>query len=168
MAVRFEPFELIPFKKEHSQALITLIANCYAEYGQKIELETLDRDLLCIDESYPSPESAFRILMHEEKLIGSVAVKGTGKGEAELKRVFLDPVYRGQGLGKKLSRWAHEWARNRGCRILHVWSDVLYETAHHLYRKLGARDTGKRRELGGVNNVAEYYFAWPIDRDQRD
>ncbi|MBU0754313.1 MAG: GNAT family N-acetyltransferase [Planctomycetes bacterium] len=166
MTIDFKPFRLIPFRKEHEKPLIELITGCYLEYGQRIELDTLDNDLLQVEAVYPPPENTFQVLMDQEKLIGSVAVKRMKPGDLELKRVFLNPAYRGRGLGKKLSLWAHGWAGERGATLLHVWSDVLYETAHHLYRRLGARDTGQRRILGGVNDVAEYYFPWPIDDDE--
>ncbi|MHC4941940.1 MAG: GNAT family N-acetyltransferase [Planctomycetota bacterium] len=162
-AIDFGSLELVPFTREHEDELITLITSCYAEYGQKIELDTLDNDLLQIEESYGRPGCSFRVLLDEGRLIGSVAIKRAEDGEAELKRVFLDEAYRGRGLGKKLSLWAHAWARGQGYRMMHVWSDVLYETAHHLYRGLGARDTKERRELGGMNDVAEFYFEWPIE-----
>jgi GNAT superfamily N-acetyltransferase len=162
-AVDFGNLELVPFGKEHERALVRLITSCYAEYGQKIELETLDSDLLHIEDHYLCPGSTFRVLLDGDELIGSVAVKRADDGEAELKRVFLDEAYRGRGLGKKLSLWAHAWAREQGYRMMHVWSDVLYETAHHLYRGLGAKDMKTRRDLGGENDVAEFYFQWPIE-----
>jgi GNAT superfamily N-acetyltransferase len=163
MPVDFTPYRLEPFQKEHEDDLISLISNCYTEYGQRIELATLDSDLLRIEKVYAPPSGAFQVLMDDDRLIGSVAVKETGGGEAELKRVFLDPACRRRGFGKKLSIWAFEWAKDRGCRALVIWSDTLYENAHRLYRSLGAEDTGRKRTLGGVNDVKEYLFIWEIE-----
>ncbi len=158
MDVDFTPFEFVPFGKEHGPSLVSLVRDCYAEYGQVIELETLDADLLCIEEAYPPPRCTFQVLLDGGALIGSVAVKGVNPNEAELKRVFLDRRFRGRGLGKKLSLWAFQWAERQGIKVMNIWSDVLYETAHHLYRRLGAEDTGRRRPLGGRNNVEEFLF----------
>jgi len=166
MEIDFSPYRFQAFTPEWERPLIALIEGCYAEYGQRIELDTLDDDLHRIEEEYLKAGGAFQVLLDKERLIGSVAVKLKKEGEAELKRVFLDPEYRGKGIGKKLSLWAFGFAAGRGCRMLHVWSDALYETAHHLYRRLGAEDTGKRRRLGGVNDVWERYFAWPIRGDE--
>lgn len=160
--IDFSPFELVPFQPAHEKALIDLITSCYAEYGQKIELDTLDSDLLRIDEVYRPPGACFRILLQGEEVVGSVAVKKADSPSAELKRLFVDPTCRGRGLGKKLSLWVYRHAARRGCRAVDVWSDVLYETAHSLYRGLGAVDTGQRRALGGENDVEEFYFLWKI------
>ncbi len=160
--IDFSPFELVPFDPSHEKALIDLIASCYAEYGQKIELDTLDSDLTRIEEVYQPPGSLFRVLLENKKLVGSVAVKHLDGPAAEIKRLFVNPACRGQGLGKKLSLWVYHCAASHGCQSVDIWSDVLYETAHSLYRGLGTEDTGRRRSLGGVNDVDEFHFIWRI------
>jgi hypothetical protein len=57
-----------------------------------------------------------------------------------------------------MTLWVFEHARACGLHTLHIWSDVLYEDAHALYRHLGAEDTRQRRLLGGVNDCYELYF----------
>lgn len=160
----FTPLRLMPFDASYQEAEIDLLTRCYAEYGQRIELETLDEDLLAIPSTYVAPASTFQILVDRNRLVGSIAVKGLvgeeglANREAELKRVFLEPDYRGRGLGKALSNWAFAWASAAGYEVMHIWSDVLYETAHGLYRGLGAVETGEIRNLGGINEVKERHF----------
>ncbi|OGI18503.1 MAG: hypothetical protein A3B68_07090 [Candidatus Melainabacteria bacterium RIFCSPHIGHO2_02_FULL_34_12] len=150
---------LVNYKKDFQEDLIDLIRTIYKEYNQILELETLDNDLLNIKSEYGAP-STFQVLLDKEKnnkLIGSVAVRIKNSG-AELKRVFLNEVYRGKGIGKELSTWAFNYAKNKGFKHIDIWSDVTFITAHKLYKKLGAEDTRKTRYLGGVNKVSEYYF----------
>jgi GNAT superfamily N-acetyltransferase len=161
--VSFEPLVLRPFRIDDEPAVIELIRVCYLEYGQKIELETLDDDLCRIPARYPWPNT-FQVL--EDPLsgvVGTVAVKVLNSMEVELKRVFLKSEFRGRGLGKGLTQWAMTYARDNGAGLMHIWSDVLFETAHHLYRGLGAEESGKKRHLGGANDVYEYYFAMALD-----
>ena len=40
---------------------------------------------------------------------------------------------------------------------------ALFETAHHLYRGLGAKETGQTRYLGGRNEVSEIHFEMELD-----
>ncbi len=161
--MNFPPYRLVPFEPRHRDALIGLVARCYVDYGQVIELDSLDEDLLVIEEKYASPESDFRVLLDGDRLIGSVAFRGDEEGRAELKRVFLDVEYRGRGLGKKLSLWAFDAAREARITVLDIWSDTLFETAHHLYRGLGAKETGQKRYLGGRNEVTEIHFQKELD-----
>ncbi|MBI3268850.1 MAG: GNAT family N-acetyltransferase [Planctomycetes bacterium] len=194
--VDFAPLRLVPYERAREPEVVALLAACYAEYGQVVELDTLDADLLRIPEVYHGPEHGFWTLLDGKRLVGTVAVKGphevadaeagvgteaeapavnepgTGRKdggaggrtappshrEAELKRVFLYASHRGRGLGKRLVLWAFEWARDRGYGPMHIWSDVTFLTAHQLYRRLGAEESGGRRYLGGRNKCEELHF----------
>lgn len=127
-----------------------------------LELETLDNDLLNIETAYAAP-SCFKLLLNTEgRIIATVAVKINDK-EAELKRVFVDPTCRGQGLGKKLSEWAFDYARAQGVTLMHIWSGTLCTVAHQLYKDLGAQYDGEQRFIGGQDDCYEYYFAKRLD-----
>ena len=156
----FAPFEFRPFEASDTGGLIEMIGECYQDYGETLELETLDADLPQILAAY-GPPHAFQVLVAEARVIGSVALKRSS-GPVELKRLFLKREFRGRGLGKKMTLWAFDWARHCGETRMHFWSDVLFEEAHALYRHLGADDTGTRRHLGGVNDCYEYYFTMKL------
>jgi putative acetyltransferase len=159
----FAPLRLVPYAPEHEGGVIALLRACYAEYGQVLELDTLDADLLRISELYAPPTHAFHVLLDEgDRVVGTVCVKRTGPDEGQLKRVFLEAGLRGRGLGKRLTLWAFAWARERGVQRMVFWSDVLFETAHALYEHLGARRTGERRHLGGRNECWEYGFVMEL------
>lgn len=179
--IDFSPYKLIAYDKHYENELIGLLAKSYAQFSEKgevIELNSLDKDLLEIDDIY-CPPSTFQLLIdpkRNNKLVGSVAVKIFNPSqeekktlfasdkkedapyEAEIKRVFIDPEYRSQGLGKKLSEWAFEYAKDQGCELMHIWSGTFCHKAHKLYQDLGAKDMQQKRSIGGMNNVEEYYF----------
>ena len=159
----FAPYTLRPFRPADEAGVIALIAGCYAEYAQVIELDTLDSDLLAVGRAYPDPDSCFRVLVDGARVVGTVAVRSKGAAEAELKRLFLERALRGRGLGTLLTRFAFAWAAEHGCERLHIWSDTSYRTAHALYLRLGARNTGTRRHLGGRNRVDELHFVKRLD-----
>jgi|GEM_PF-1844024 len=153
-----------PYRKDLESELITLVAECYAEYDQVIELESLDSDLMSVDEIYRPPFSTFQVLLDGRQLVGSVAVKGKQGGNAELKRLFLERSYRRRGFGKYLSLWAFDWARRSGYDMITIWTDALYTNAHRLYHRLEAVQTDARRELGGVNMVEEIHFEYRLSK----
>lgn len=162
--IDFGTYKFIPYEEIYKQELIDFLATCYSEFEPPmiVEFDSVDEDLPQIEEVYKAP-SAFRLLLDPAKnnqLIGSIAVKipEASSKEAYLKRVFLNRDYRGQGLGKKLSLWAFNYAKEKGCREAHIWSGIFCHDAHRLYKGLGAKDTKEIRCIGGSNNINEYHF----------
>ena len=59
-------------------------------------------DLDDLENSYGGQREVFYCLIDNKKIVGTVAVKNDDEKTALLRRLFVDPKYRGQGLGKKL------------------------------------------------------------------
>ena len=62
--------------------------------------------------------------------------------EAEVKRLFVDPAARGQGLGHALVRSVEEAAAGEGVRTLLLETGVKSSEALRLYRRLGFAECG--------------------------
>ncbi|MCH2226744.1 MAG: GNAT family N-acetyltransferase [Candidatus Caenarcaniphilales bacterium] len=170
----FSPYKLIDYSKDREEATIEFVRRGYASVGyMNLEPETIDNDLLHIEDLYKAP-SFFKLLINESetdidakaKIIGSIALKvnkanpelGHSTDYAELKRVFIDDSLQGKGLGKKLSEFAFDYAKENGIKVIDIWSGTLCEVAHKLYQKLGAKNMGEMRFLGGIDQVYEKYF----------
>ena len=153
----FHPYQFIDYHPAWQERVIQFLDQGYKFVGYtSLELDTLDGDLLKIPEVYAQP-SCFKLLVDDDVIVGSVAVKIDSR-ESELKRVFVDPRLHGQGLGKKLSLWAFDYAKQQGCHTMHIWSGTLCTTAHALYAYLGATNTQEQRYIGGQDDCYEYYF----------
>jgi putative acetyltransferase len=70
-------------------------------------------------------------------LIGSAAVKHLPDGAAELKRLYVRPVARGTGLGKKLAVAAIDRARELGYTVMRLDTLPRMEAALGIYASLG-------------------------------
>jgi GNAT superfamily N-acetyltransferase len=57
--------------------------------------------------------------------------------QAEIAGLVVDEEHRGRGIGPALLRAAEAWARERGCAVLRVRSNVVRERAHGFYRREG-------------------------------
>lgn len=71
------------------------------------------------------------------EVVGSVALRGLGDKELELKRMYLRPAHRGRGLGRRLLAIALEWARASGATVLRLDTSERMEAARRLYEAHG-------------------------------
>ena len=69
--------------------------------------------------------------------IGCAGIKDVNEQEMEVKRVFVLPEYRGQGVSKILMRDVEEWARVRGKTALILETGKKQIAAIALYQRLG-------------------------------
>ncbi|HEY3204594.1 MAG TPA: GNAT family N-acetyltransferase [Thermoanaerobaculia bacterium] len=57
--------------------------------------------------------------------------------QAEIAGLVVDEAFRSGGLGGRLVAEAERWARERGCHVVRVRSNVIRERAHAFYRRAG-------------------------------
>jgi GNAT superfamily N-acetyltransferase len=57
--------------------------------------------------------------------------------QAEIAGLVVDEDHRGRGIGPALLRAAEGWAREHGCSVVRVRSNVVRERAHGFYRREG-------------------------------
>jgi carbonic anhydrase len=83
------------------------------------------------------PESIFHILEQNGQPIGMGGIRRVRDGIAEMKRVYVRDVARGQGLGRALVERLMADARAFGYRSLFLDTAPTLETAIGLYERLG-------------------------------
>jgi GNAT superfamily N-acetyltransferase len=82
---------------------------------------------------------AFLIVYRGETPVGCGALRLLEAGTAELKRMYVDPAVRGQGLGRRLVNALEAEARALGVRRLVLETGVRQGAALALYRATGFR-----------------------------
>ena len=68
-------------------------------------------------------------------ILPGLARRGATRLQIEAVRVSAD--LRGNGLGSAMIRWAVEYGRARGCRLVQLTSDATRIDAHRFYERLG-------------------------------
>lgn len=82
---------------------------------------------------------AFLIVYRGETPVGCGALRLLDAGTAELKRMYVDPAVRGQGLGRRLVNALEAEARALAVRRLVLETGVRQAAALALYRATGFR-----------------------------
>lgn len=88
-----------------------------------------------------APQGAFVIAWSDDLPVGCVSFRPHSPGVAEAKRLWIDPVARGQGLARRLMRAIESRARDAGYSRILLDTNSALTDAIALYRSLGWVET---------------------------
>ena len=92
------------------------------------------------------------------RIIGSVAIVGHSKVDAQLRWFLVHPDYRRRGIGKELLKNALQFCKARRYKTIFLWTASELEGAGHLYTSFGFRRTEeKTHEIWGKRVTEERY-----------
>ncbi|MFL6460640.1 MAG: GNAT family N-acetyltransferase [Nitrososphaeraceae archaeon] len=147
------------FQKSDSDKVKEFISDIIVnEFKFKLEFDTLDSEILAIDESYNrSKRCCFWVAetvvndndysnteqkQQKQKIIGTTAVRNLKQFEStcELKRMFVSSDFRRLGLGQKLLDTAIGFAKSAGYSRMVLDSSKALHAARALYLKSGFVD----------------------------
>lgn len=109
-----------------------LMASLYpAESNHMLDIAALER-----------PEVRFFVARRDGRVVGCGALVVGEDGEAELKRMFVDPATRGLKIGRDLLARIEAEARSLGARVVRLETGIHQPEAIGLYRRSGYEDCG--------------------------
>ncbi|MBX9600802.1 MAG: GNAT family N-acetyltransferase [Bryobacteraceae bacterium] len=95
---------------------------------------------------YAAPRGRLLVAEDGSGLAGCVALRRITAHDAEMKRLFVRPAWRGQGLGRRLALRAIAEARHLGHARLVLDTLPVMKAAQEMYRSLGFLDIAPYRE----------------------
>ncbi|WP_136439698.1 GNAT family N-acetyltransferase [Pacificoceanicola onchidii] len=115
---------------------ITCLEHYYAELATRLD-KGFEVHLSADPEagSMIPPKGSFLIATQGEELLGCVGLKGTSKGYAEVKRLWVSPQARGLGLARTLMAELESRALALGHHVLRLDSNSALQEAIAMYRK---------------------------------
>lgn len=122
----------------------------FLAYAQSLDFslcfQGFEQELADIQLQYAAPDGALLLVQNEGATIGCVGLRRWQGDTAELKRMYLQPVARGHGMGKHLLEVALECARVLGYRAIRLDTLPTMQAAIALYRAAGFQDIAAYRE----------------------
>ncbi|HZZ71043.1 MAG TPA: GNAT family N-acetyltransferase [Pirellulales bacterium] len=111
-----------------------------------------DDDLRQIEKVYCNPYGDFLVGLLHGRMVVMGALRKTGSGRCEIRRVRVHPDFQRQGLGRKIINRLEGHARQLGYHTVHLQTQEIQHAAREFYRRLGYRET-RRKVLDGRDYV---------------
>jgi len=124
-------------------AVIQLIQSVLAEFGLHWQPEGADCDVVHVEDYYQQRGGQFWVVEQHQDIVGTIAFYPIERGEAavEIRKMYLHPRVRGQGLGTFLLHHLEQAIQGAGYRKIWIETASVMTTAVHLYEKAGYQPT---------------------------
>jgi putative acetyltransferase len=133
-----------------SPAQVAQARELFLEYAQSLGFslcfQNFDKELAGLPGDYAPPEGRLLLAEYESQLAGCVALHKLALGICEMKRLYLRPLFRGQGLGRALAERIIGEARQIGYQRMRLDTvEPVMKDAVAMYRKLGFKEVAPYR-----------------------
>lgn len=130
---------IVPCASEHQSGVLDLILPIQQlEFGVPITLEE-QPDLLDIPNVYQRGSGNFWVALHDDEVIGTIALIDIGNGQAALRKMFVKPAWRGapHHVAAKLLDTLVAWCAAQDVQEIYLGTVEKLHAAQRFYSKQG-------------------------------
>ena len=138
-----------PSQPSDAPQIVQLVNSILGSEFSKDQSAYPAEDLKRMGEHYRGPGSTFLVAEDDRKIVGTLGVKQEDPKTAILRRLFVDPAYRGKGVGSRLLEEALAFCKTQGIHEVVIRTSSNMEQAIRLCCSVGFKEQG-RWTLGGV------------------
>jgi ribosomal protein S18 acetylase RimI-like enzyme len=120
--------------------LRSLLREYAASLDVALDFQDFDREVAELPGAYTPPGGALLVARDGGDAAGCVALRQLDAETCELKRLYVRPVYRGTGLGRRLTEAAIAEGRRLGFAGMRLDTLPAMGAAQALYGRLGFRE----------------------------
>lgn len=106
-------------------------------YAHYLKLQRFDRELGHPDEKYGGPGARLYLVRVGGQAAGCIAMKPLDETRCEMKRLYIRPAFRGQGIARRLVKLLLAEAQKDGYEAMVLDTFPFLRQAVRLYRELG-------------------------------
>lgn len=155
-------FLLCEAEREHNLAIRSLVMKILnEEYAMALRLSELP-DLVDVYESYcANGLGKFWVALENGRVCGCIGLMHLGRGDFELRRMYVEEQARGRGLAQRLLDTVLTWSAVNGVESIYLETNQRWQKAHHIYEKNGFQPVLKEklpREFPIVRVATGFYL----------
>lgn len=131
----------IPETEYDYQLVVEIFKEYQLQLGIDLCFQQFDHELNNLKNIYQKPKGIIILAKKANEIVGCVALKPIEKNNCEMKRLFVKPAHRGNGIGEKLTEMLIAYAQKNKYTLMKLDTLVQLNEAITLYQKLGFKST---------------------------
>jgi ribosomal protein S18 acetylase RimI-like enzyme len=132
---------MIKFNFAETKEHLVIVQELFLEYatslGFSLCFQDFDKELAELPGEYVLPDGCLILAMDETNAVGCVALRKIDNDICEMKRLYVKPSSRGEGVGRKLVKAIIEEAEKIGYTYMRLDTVPAMKEAIALYRSMG-------------------------------
>ncbi|MEM9451300.1 MAG: GNAT family N-acetyltransferase [Cyanobacteria bacterium P01_E01_bin.6] len=139
MKQQYREFLVRDWQPGDRQPVSSLVQTVLAEYGMSFEPDSSDRDAVQIEDAYWNTGGEFWVADYQGTVIGSGGYYPSHRAAnaVELRKMFILPEFRRQGLGRFLLSELEQSAATKGFTEMWLETATVLKEAIGLYERYG-------------------------------
>jgi putative acetyltransferase len=125
----------------HIEAVKDLFREYASALGFDLDFQDFERELTLLPGSYAPPDGCLLLALFDDKAAGCGAIRKIAGDVSEMKRLYVRPQLRRNGIGRLLALDIIERARAAGYAKMRLDTVPWMREAIALYRSLGFKET---------------------------
>jgi len=130
-------------------AAIAVVRDLFLEYqealGIDLSFQGFQAELESLPGEYAPPRGRLLLARDGGSVAGCVAMRGLTDDTCEMKRLYVCPPFREEGVGRQLAEWVIAEARVAGYRRMNLDTLPTMAAAQRLYGRLGFKEIAPYR-----------------------
>ncbi|MBW4517046.1 MAG: GNAT family N-acetyltransferase [Timaviella obliquedivisa GSE-PSE-MK23-08B] len=139
MQAIYRDFLIRDWQPSDRQSAAKHIQSILVEYGLSNEPVGADQDVLTVEDSYWTKGGEFWVIETQGRLVGTAGYYPVARGEnaVEIRKMYLSPEVRGQGLGRYLLQALEAAIALQGYTQIWIQTASVLKEAVQLYERNG-------------------------------